>query len=98
VALKLPKLDKTMGMVEFQVKDPKTGKLVPVQGIPTPDFQRWWQSAVVRSDSASTDVETKVNTKEITYTAPTISNPPTQAQVQAIANVVEQMAAGFRNE
>lgn len=31
-----------------------------------------------------------------TYTAATISNPPTQAEVQAIANAVQNVSRGFK--
>jgi hypothetical protein len=98
MALKLPKLDKTMGMVEFRMRDPRSGQWVTVQGVPTPDFQRWWQSATVKADATGSDIDDKVDVVTINYTAPTISNPPTQAQVQAIANALEAVTEALRNE
>jgi hypothetical protein len=93
MALKLPKLDKTMEMAEGRWRNPATGKIETIKVVATPDFQRWWQSAVVRADTASSDATLKVTQlNSVIYTAPTISNPPTQAQVQAIANALAQIA------
>jgi hypothetical protein len=93
----LPRIDKALIMVDVTVTLPN-GAVVKGRGIPSPEFQRRWQSAVAKADEAAADADGKVNTKTINYTAPTISNPPTQAQVQAIANALETVTKALRNE
>ena len=98
MALRLPKLDKTMGMVQITVTDPRTGKPTAYEGVPTPDFQRWWQASTVKADATGSGLTEKVDVITINYTAPTISSPPTQAQVQAIANALQAVTEALRNE
>ena len=47
-----------------------------------------------RSTGWVADTGTAEKTAHATYTAPTISNPPTQAEVQAIANAVQSVTRG----
>jgi hypothetical protein len=77
--------------------------IVDAKGAPTPEFQRAWQGLgfTVANVAPDTYVRrglmsgwanatgTAARTAFATYTAPTISNPPTQAEVQAIANHVQ---------
>jgi hypothetical protein len=87
--LRLPKLDKTMPIVGFRLRD-AAGKMVEHEAIATPQMQRFWQSAVVKSDTGSDDAATKVSQINAPlYAEPTISNPPTQAEVQALAHAVK---------
>lgn len=97
MALVLPKIDKTMPIVEFTIKDPKTGKWETYQGIITPQMQRFWQSAVIKTDDGSVIAGDKVSQVGITYVSQTISNPPTQAQVQAIDLALAQVVVALRN-
>lgn len=75
--------------------------IVDREGRPTPEFQRAWQSLSGVAATGGTAPDTYVRRGQApgwasatgtaarsafaTYAAPTISNPPTQAQVQAIA-------------
>jgi hypothetical protein len=93
----LPRLDKTMHLVEVTVTLPN-GTAFTGYGVPSPAYQRFWQSAVQKADEAANGADGKVNTKTINYTAPTISNPPTQSEVQAIANALEAVCEALRNE
>ena len=93
----LPRLDKTMQLVEVTIKLPN-GTVTTGYGVPSPAYQRFWQSAVQKADDAANDTTGKVDTKTINYTAPTISNPPTQGEVQAIANALQAACEALRNE
>lgn len=75
--------------------------IVEADGRPTPEFQRAWQRLSGVASTGGTAPDTYVRKGQApgwtsatgtasraafaTYAAPTISNPPTQAQVQAIA-------------
>lgn len=93
----LPRLDKTMPIVTVRIRL-ANGTTIEAEGVPSPAYQRFWQSAVQKADQVANDTDGKVNTKTINYTAPAISNPPTQAQVQAIANALELVCKALRNE
>lgn len=90
--LRLPKLDKTMPIVGFSLRDPRSGRMVEHEAIATPAMQRFWQSAVIKSDTGSDDAATKVAQTNIGYNKPTISDPPTQAQVQYLADAIDDIA------
>jgi hypothetical protein len=94
--LRLPKLDKTMPIVGFLLRDPKSGQMVEHEAIATPQMQRFWQSAVIKSDTGSDDAATKVSQVEINYPETAISDPPTQAQVQTIANALHAVVVALR--
>lgn len=92
MALKFPPLDSALEIIRL-IKGPK-GEWV---GVATPAYQRWWQSAKIKADQTGSGLDDKVDTVSITYTAPTINNPPTQAQVQAIADKLEAVTKALRN-
>jgi hypothetical protein len=94
----LPKLDKTMPLVTVTTTDPRTGQPIELEGIPSPQMQRFWQSAVQKADGAAGDLNGKVNTKTISYSSQTISNPPTQGEVQAINNALVLVVQALRNQ
>ena len=91
-----PALDKNTPIIE-----PQTGRI-------TPYFQRFWQNltfvaadsatgavdAVKRSTFASWSSPTGTASRAAfaTYTAPTISAVPTQAEVQAIADALQAIS------
>lgn len=88
--IRLPALDWKVAMT-----DPRTG-------IPTPYFQKFWQLMSVNVQIGDVDISGKVDKGQSSgwtsptgtgsksgytvYVSPTISNPPTQAQVQAISD------------
>ena len=82
MALRLPKLDKTLNIVDL------------ADGRPTPAFQRWWQSAAVRADSAGDDASLKVTRLAAAiYPETVLDTPPTQAQLQAMAKALAAISA-----
>jgi anti-sigma factor RsiW len=82
--------------------------IVDRSGAPTPEFQRAWQGLAGEAATGGAAPNTYVRkglmsgwasatgtadrTAFTTYSAPTISNPPTQAEVQAIANHVQVLS------
>ena len=75
--------------------------IVQKDGTPTRWFQLLWQTlaekvdGAVQKDSTPAWVDptgTLARTTFATYAAPTISNPPTQAEVQALANHVQVLS------
>lgn len=95
--LRLPKLDKTMPIAGFRLRDSATGRMVDHEAIPTPQMQRFWQSAVIKSDSSSDDAATKVSQRAtLIYPETTLSNPPTQAQLQAMATALYDISRALR--
>jgi len=77
MALRLPKLDKALNIIDLK------------DGRPTPAFQRWWQSAAVRADTGADDASGKVSKVSATiYAATTLSTPPTQGELQAMADAL----------
>lgn len=95
--LRLPKLDKTMPIVGFRLRDPLSGQMVEHQAIPTPQMQRFWQSAVIKSDTGSDDAATKVSRRAtLIYPETTLSTPPTQAQLQAMATALHSISQALR--
>lgn len=77
------------------VRDPASGRMVEHEAIATPAMQRFWQSAVIKSDTSSDDAATKVAQVNINYVKPPISSPPTQAQVQYLADAIEKIAVAL---
>lgn len=81
MALRLPKLDKALNIVDLR------------DGRPTPAFQRWWQSAAVRADGGADDAAGKVSKASAPVYGPvTLSTPPTQAELQAMADALAQIS------
>ena len=81
MGLRLPKLDKALNIVDLR------------DGRPTPAFQRWWQSAAVRADSGADDAADKVSkVGGLIYAPVTLSNPPTQGELQAMADALAQIS------
>lgn len=52
------------------------------------------RAALAPSTGWAADTGTASRATAATYTAPTISNPPTQAEVQAIANALQAVSRG----
>ncbi len=95
--LRLPKLDKTMPIVGFRLRDPKSGQMVEHEAIATPQMQRFWQSAVIKSDTSSDDAATKVSQRAtLIYPETTLNTPPTQAQLQAMATALYEVSRALR--
>lgn len=94
--LRLPKLDKTMPIVGFRLRD-AAGKMVEHEAIATPQMQRFWQSAVIKSDTGSDDAANKVSQlSNIVYAATTLSTPPTQGELQTMANALATISEKLR--
>jgi hypothetical protein len=92
MSLRLPKIDKTMHLVTVTVSGPD-GKTFSGYGVISPEGQRYWQSAAIRADGAGDDVSAKVTKMEhVIYGGATISSPPSQDDVQAIADALKQIA------
>ncbi len=85
MALRLPKLDKALSIIDLR------------DGRPTPAFQRWWQSATVRADSGADDASGKVSKLGVTlYPATTLSDPPTTGELQAMADALAQISEALK--
>ena len=91
--LRLPKLDKTMPIVGLRLRDPQSGRMVEHEAVPTPAMQRFWQSAVIRSDTGAEDATTKVSQMDHNiYPQRALSNPPTQEQLQQLSDALSAIA------
>ena len=85
MALRLPKLDKALNIIDLTT------------GRPTPAFQRWWQSAAVRADSGVDDAATKVSQVDhLIYDDITLSTPPTQIELQAMSHALAEISQKLR--
>lgn len=94
--LRLPKLDKTMPIVGFRLRDDQ-GRMVEHEAIATPQMQRFWQSAVIKSDTGSDDAATKVSQRAtLIYPNTTLSTPPTQDELQAMATALYEISRALR--
>jgi hypothetical protein len=88
----LPRLDKTMPIVKVTIRL-EGGRTIEGEGVSTPEYQQFWQSAVKKADAAGSDLTGKVSQlSSVVYPGATISNPPTQGEVQAIANALAIIA------
>jgi hypothetical protein len=85
MALRLPKLDKALNIIDLR------------DGRPTPAFQRWWQSAAVRADTGADDAAGKVSKLSATiYPQTVLTTPPTQGELQAMADALALISEKLR--
>lgn len=88
VDIALPYLDKTIPIVT--VRQNSRGEW---EGVPHTAYQRWWQNIKLTFELGSADAANKVTKVDYDiYIAPAISNPPTQSQVQTIANALAEVS------
>lgn len=82
----LPKLDKTMPIVAFKLRDIKTGKMIDHDAIATPQFQRFWQTQAVKLDSAAGGASFATETAAASYD---------QAQMQRVIDALASLYRGL---
>lgn len=88
MALKLPKIDKTMHLVTVTVRDTKTGRDLIGYGVISPEGQRYWQSSAIRSDGA-------VSLQSLTYNgsaSPTYNAGDLQGAMDKIREICEALS------
>lgn len=103
----------TTAVIRMPALDWKVALVDPRTGIPSPYFQRFWQLMSVTVQIGGVDVTGKVDAGLSTgwtsptgtgseagftvWTSPAISNPPTQAQVQALSDHVQVLSQHLKS-
>ena len=92
MTLLLPKIDKTMPIVQGEITLPN-GQRIPFKAAITPEMQRFWQTAVIRSDNAATDASLKVSQLSgETYPTTVAAGAYSQAQMQAVMTALHTLS------